>query len=269
MPDNAAACPACGEELLLDPLADDVLWDDSPTPAPAQDAYGSTPVQEVYTSARGTAEMSAAQAPPPPPAPGRQTFGGGLQANIATNIVDVDPEKDRHTRIVEVSVPAVVRRAASTPVASAPQDRGKKAQDAALDRSIEDLGDSIRLFYARMHRIDRITFWAAVLTFIAAFLPWRDALGEGLLSGIEELGGISAGCSALVILCIYGRTARRRLAGLVLLAQLIVASGAVAVPVYQFFYQPGLEFQIGLYATALLGGAVIVLTFMRLAVRSF
>jgi len=269
VPEDAAACPGCGEDLLLDPLADDVLWDDSPTPAPEQDAYGSAPVQEVYTSARGTAEMSAAQAPPPP-APGRQTFGQGLQASIATKMVDADPEKDRHTRIVEVSVPAVVRRAASTPAASAPPDRTKKAsQDAALDRSIEDLGDSIRLFYLRMHRIDRIAFWASVLTFVSAFLPWRNALGEGLLSGIEELGGISAGCSALVILCIYARTARRRLAGLVLLCQLILASGAVAVPVYQFFYQAGLEFQIGLYATAVLGGAVIVLTFMRLAVRSF
>jgi len=219
--------------------------------------------QEVFTSARPTAEVTPAQ---------RQAFGAGVQqAQISTHIVEVDVEQQRNTRIVDVSVPGIVRKAAARRTASqggAASSREQSAEGDPLNESIDRLSDSAHMIYARMHRVDRVTFVVNFLTFIAAFLPWRHVLGEGLVSGIEGLGAACAGFAALIALFIYIRTARRRLAGLVLLLQLICAAGVVAVPVYLFFYQPGLGFHVGLYATALCGALVIFLTFVRMAVRS-
>jgi len=227
--------------------------------------------QEVYTSARSTGEVPPPPAGQPTPAPQRRTFGEGAQASIHTSIVNADPEIDRHTRIVDVSIPGVVRKAArqqNVPSARKP-GRGQPVVEAeSLSESIDQLGQSARMVYARMHRVDRIGLVFTFVSFVAAFLPWRHVLGEGLVSGIEGLGAASAGGALLIGVCIYIRTAKRRLAGLVLLLQLILAAGVVAVPVYLFFYQPGLDFHVGLYAAALSGSVVILLTFARMAVRA-
>jgi hypothetical protein len=237
-----------------------------PEPKPARPAFGAQ--AEIATNILNAEPgPEPGPEPEPEPEPARPAFGG--QANIATHIVDTDPEKDRNTKIVDVSVPAMVRRAKQDkpqeplPTRKAHGDAPKSAEP------LEDLSKKVRLFYARMHRVDRLTFWITLLTFISAFLPWRNVLGRGLVSGIEGLGGASAGGALLVGLCIYSRTVRRRLAGLVLFLQLIAAAAIVAAPVYIFFYQRAPGVHIGFVATALGGAAIVILTFARMAVRSF
>jgi hypothetical protein len=307
VPKEAEICPHCGEELMVESLSSvdlEALWEDAVTPATGHQLDGSQVAArrgegsqaEVYTSAPSGPQVAArlqasAQPPvqppeppvldeggPPPlpaaaaaePQPARVPFGG--QAQIATHIASGDPEAHRNTRIVEVSVPAVVRRAARAqapaPVAKKPAQQPGATSAASINKSIDEAGEGIRLFYARMHRVDRWAFWITMVSFVAAFLPWRYVLGEGLRSGIEGFGVASAGAAAVVVLCIYARTARRRLTGLVLLLQLVAAAGMTAVPVYCFFSEPGLAFHAGLYLTAIGGAATIILTFTRMAVRT-
>ena len=256
---------------ILD-TAQEAELETEPEPQPERPPFGAQ--AEIATNILDTAQEAtpAPEAEPEPelepePEPARPAFG--VQAAIATHIVDTDPEKDRNTRIVDVSVPAMVRRAKQDQPPPALPTR--KARDDAPKRNepLEDLARKIRLFYARMHRVDRLTFWINLVTFVSAFLPWRSVLGRGLVSGIEGLGGASAGAALVVGLCIYSRTARRRLAGLVLLVQLSAAVAIVAVPVYLFFYHPGLGPHLGFVATALGGAAVVILTLARMAVRSY
>lgn len=218
------------------------------------------------------------EAPPPAPPAGR-SFGPASQAVIPTHIVTADPEKGRGTQIVDLSLPPVVRQmAASKKQKEREEARAEKAKTAGkpgatigveeskVTQGIDEVMASIRLFYARMHRIDRWTFFAIVVAFVGAFLPWRVLRGEGLIAGIQEYGAGSAALSVLAFLCIYARTMRRRLTGLLIAAQLLVAVGLVAVPTLRFLLAGAeSELSLGVYLSAAGGVAVVVMTLMRLA----
>lgn len=183
------------------------------------------------------------------------------EAGIHTRIVELDPEGDRHTRIVDVSVPAMVRRAARERVAEA---RGGLQEDEAPPTLIEDMMTGLRHFYLRMHRLDRWTAWLLGLCFIGAFLPWRRVLGLGLVSGIEGYGGISAGASALAFTFLYLRTERRRLAGLMISLQLLAVIGIAGAPIFLVLGRTGQHFAFGFFMTGLGAGIALLLSLARL-----
>jgi hypothetical protein len=220
----------------------------------------------------------AAPAPDPAPAPGGRSFGPASQAQISTHIVSADPEAQRGTQVVDLSLPAVVRQLAASKKAKdreearserakgAPGKPGIGVEESRVTQGIDEVMASLSLLYARMHRIDRWTLVALAVAFVGAFLPWRNVRGEGLLAGIQDYGAISVGVSLLTFLCIYARTVRRRLAGLVIVLQLLIAAGLTAVPVLRFMLAGGeSDLSVGLYISGAGGVAVEVLTLMRLA----
>jgi len=183
------------------------------------------------------------------------------QERINTAVELLDPQADKGTRIIDVSLPAAIRKA----VRQAKREEAEhRAGSAAGSLGIEGLATSIRRFYARLHWIDRWTLLALGLSLFAAFLPWCYLPVEGLLAGIQDFGVFSAGAAAVALLCIYGRTARRRLSGLLLLLQIPVVAVVAAAPIYRFLFRGGAELSFGFYLTALGGLAAVVLTLMRL-----
>lgn len=275
LPDGLVRCTLCN--TALDPAVElgfDQQWDDP-------QASG----VELFTSAQGTAEHQAqpAQAQPAQAQPAAHHTGPvqpapfhtsepapapeSSQAAVHTRIVTLDPEQERGTRIVDVSVPQVARRAGKP---DPQQRRGASDQSAAgLSGGVDDLFVSMKLGYARMHRIDRVTTWVGFFALVAAFLPWRYELGEGLIAGIQGLGAGAAAAFAVVLFCVFARTARRRLTGLLLALQVLAAGGGTVVPVFVFLFHTGTSARFGLYLTAVGGVATIVLTLGRLAVRNF
>jgi hypothetical protein len=265
LPDGLVRCTLCN--TALDPAAElgfDQQWDDP-------QASG----VELYTSAQGTAEHAAppehlaspAQPQPAPYLAGEpQPAPEASQAAVHTRIVTMDPEQERGTRIVDVSVPQVARRAGRSDTR---KPRGADEAAAELGGGVEDLFDTMKRGYARMHRVDRLTTWVGLFALVAAFLPWRYKLGEGLIAGIQGLGGAAAAAFVVVLLCVFARTARRRLTGLLLALQVLAAGGGTVVPVFVFLFHTGTAASFGLYLTALGGAATIVLTLARLAVRNF
>lgn len=260
LPDGLVRCTLCN--TALDPAAElgfDQQWDDP-------HASG----VELFTSAQGTANHQAPTAGPQPAShhtgPVQPAPEAG-QAAVHTRIVTLDPEQERGTRIVDVSVPQVARRAGRPDARSR---RGAADQSApGLNDGVEDLFDSMKLGYARMHRIDRLTTWVGFFALVAAFLPWRYELGEGLIAGIQGLGAGAAAAFAVVLLCVFARTTRRRLTGLLLALQVLAAGSGTVVPVFVFLFHTGTSARFGLYLTALGGVATIALTLGRLAVRNF
>lgn len=192
-------------------------------------------------------------------------FGG--QAQIETHIVSQDPEIDRNTRIVDVAIPGVVKKSMQEDHGWDYQRRKREGNQSETDQEIEDVLAAIRMFYARMHRIDRWALWVSLLALVASFLPWSYVRGEGLVAGIQEYGAASGAAAAMMLLCIYMRTVRRRLSGMILSLQVLAAAGLTAVPIYRFVSSTGVEFRFGLYLTALAGTCAIMLTMARLAVR--
>jgi len=206
------------------------------------------------------------------PAGARQV---GPQAQIATELVTEDPEAQRGTQIVDLSLPPMVkqarreeekRKAAPATGAAAKREAGGPlaVEESNVSRGVDDVLSSARLLYARMHRLDRWTLWAALLALVASFLPWSTVLGEGLLAGIQEYGAASAGGAVLLLFLLYRRTSRRRLAGTLLGLQVLVAAVPVAAPVYRFLTATDTQFTVGIFLTAAAGLATVVLTLARL-----
>jgi hypothetical protein len=278
VPDGEVSCPVCGSDTRQSP---EEAWD------PHREGSRSSKV-DLFTSAEGTREGEAAApspppVPPPPPPPwaggeegeaeeikpAKPLFGG--QAQIATQIAPPDPQQERHTRIVDVSVPAVVRKAAKQEEMAAEQGlkSKKRVVDQEIGTGIEDLYEAVKLFYARMHRLDRITLWVALATLVASFLPWSYTLGDGLMAGIQEFGIVSAVATLLILFCLWARTAKRRLAGLLLAVQVFSSAVVIAAPIYRIISASKVDFKLGLFLAVLGGAVTAVLTLLRLAARNF
>lgn len=278
LPDGAVSCPVCGSDTRLSP---EEAWDPNWNESQSSNA-------DLFTSTEGTRERDAAAPSPPtvpPPAPppwaegengaaeeikpAKPLFGG--QAQIKTQIAPPDPQQERHTRIVDVSVPAVVRKVARQEEMAAKSGlkSRKREVDQEIGTGIEDLYEAVKLFYARMHRLDRITLWVAMATLVASFLPWSYTLGDGLMAGIQEFGIISAGATLVILFCLWARTAKRRLAGLLLALQVFSSAIVMAAPIYRIISASKVDFKFGLYLATLGGAVTAVLTLLRLAARNF
>ncbi len=185
------------------------------------------------------------------------------QGAIATRIVSLDPEGDRHTRIVDVSVPAMVRRRLRER-----DGGGAGLGDDGVEETrslFDEVWRGLRLFYLRMHSFDRWTTWMLLVALLGVFLPWERQRGLGLVSGIEGFGGVSIFAVVAAFASLYGRTERRRLGGLLIMVQLLMVAGVSAVPVFLVINGAGEHHYVaGLYTTILSGGLALLFTFARL-----
>jgi hypothetical protein len=182
------------------------------------------------------------------------------QEVIGTQIVTIDPQLERQTRIVEVAVPPMVRRAVREKERAAAAGAHEEQQGGLLD----DFGIDARHFYLRMHRLDRLTSWLLALAFLFSFLPWQRVTGVGWVSGVEGFGSLSAGLALIAFGCIYWRTVRRRLAGALMTLQLLVIAGVGAIPMVWFLTNRDLQLSFGSYGTVLAAAIAVLLSLARL-----
>ena len=244
-----------------------------PTQAPAPRPSGTTPPGPPAPGATGLQDQ---KTPVNVPAAGGSPFNrpdsSGGQAGVGTRVVSMDPQSDRGTRIVEINLPPMVKKARQKMNRPRPGTHGRPSKRGAMDldesdisRGMDQVLASLKLFYKRLHRFDRWAVWVIILAFLGAFLPWQYQQGVGLVSGIQTLFGISSATTALLtFLWIYLRTARRRLATAMLLLQIVTGTALVAIPLYQLFSTELLDFRFGIYFCTAASSAVVALTLARL-----
>ena len=282
------APPAGAPSAVLPPGAPPIPG----APPPAEGGLTAQPTQ-APNRPPGPAAPDPAAGPPGPPANGatglqdqktpvnvpaaggspfnRPDSSGG-QADVGTRVVAMDPQSERGTRIVDINLPPMVKKARQKMNRSRPATPGRPFKSGSMDleesdisRGMDEVQASLKLFYKRLHRFDRWAVWVIALAFLGAFLPWQYEKGVGLVSGIQTLFGISSAVTAFfTFLWIYLRTARRRLATAMLLLQIVTGTALVAIPLYQLFSTELLDFRFGIYFCTAASGAVVALTLARL-----
>lgn len=202
---------------------------------------------------------------------------GGGPSDPGTQIVDMDPEKGRGTRVVEVSLPPMVKkrararersRGASTQgqgLSAAQKNLALELDESGVSRTIDELISDLRLFYARLHRFDRWTVWILCAAFVASFLPWLSKLSYGLTAGIQDYGLATAPLAGVSLVLMYLRTARRRLTLSLLLLQLMTVAGVGGVVVWRYISAVDIQFTFGIYLTALFAALGVLTTLLRIA----
>ncbi len=199
--------------------------------------------------------------------------GSGPIADVPTPTTGIDPEKERGTRVVEAPLPPMVKKRARERVnqsgklgtTRAQKNLALELEESGVSRMVDELIANLRLFYARLHRFDRWSLWVLCGAFIASFLPWLRVLSYGLTAGIQDYGLATAPLSALAIVLIYLRTARRRLTVPLILLQLLVVAGVGAVVVWRYISAVDIDFTYGIYITALFAALGVLTTMLRLA----
>lgn len=181
----------------------------------------------------------------------RPVFGPANERDIHTQLVAADPQQAQHTRIVEVSLPPAVKRAMRDKADSVGED-----EEEVQPSLFEQLARESRHFYQRLHRLDRYALWTLLTTLVATFSPWFFQRGEGLSSGVEGVGFLSCVAALCAIGAIYMRTIRRRLSGMLIMAQFIAVVGIAAPPLFYLFVGTR-QLVLGAYAV-LLGAAIAV-----------
>ncbi|MCA9665636.1 MAG: hypothetical protein KC503_08605 [Myxococcales bacterium] len=220
---------------------------------------------QAYAQAPPQLPVTGPQPQLPVTGPQPQPTGSGAQAAIGTRIVTLDPEIERGTKIVDVSVPAVVRRAQrererQLAAAEAGESVARaQAADAGPVSPMDELGLRARHFYARLHRLDRWTTWVLIIGVISSFLPWMRMRGVGLVSGIEGIGAASGGAALIALGLLYQRAARRRLAALLLFVQMVLAALVGMVPVYVLMSTRDVHISYGMAAAFI--SSVLAVTF--------
>ena len=196
------------------------------------------------------------QAPRPYPA---QPGAPADQRVIRTEIVELGALGATETKIVEVNLSPQVKRAVRE------RQREQQTPPAELTPSslFDELALDFRNFWRRMHRYDRLATSAALVGLFAVFLPWHRIRGQGLVAGVEGFGAWAALAAVAALGSIYWRTARRRLAVILIFVQLAAAAGIGAVPAIVLLGTSAPAVPGGLHLTALCGGLVVALTLAR------
>ena len=112
-----------------------------------------------------------------------------------TAMLQMDPERHKETRIVNVSdLPS--RRGPQAPKPGAP-----RAAAGAEQETLDDFWGQVFLAYRRLRPLEKGAMYCLLALFVAAFLPWFHVRGEGFVSGIEGKGALTAvgGFLALVV----------------------------------------------------------------------
>lgn len=240
--------PAGGREAV--PRVDDAVM----TSAEANDLRRPSARGRVSPQGAGSARPSArAENGAPPP-------GGAGERALHTRVVALDREGERATRIVEVELPAIVKRSLREREGGAPADRAP-AELALLG----ELPALIARVGRQLHPRDRTTLWALAVTFLGTFLPWYHQRVVGLLAGVEGRGLVSAILVPVAVALLLGRSLRRRWAFGLLLGQTVSIAGVVAVPVYELVRGALGAWYLGAGATMAAGVAALAFSLARLS----
>lgn len=167
-------------------------------------------------------------------------------------------ERDRETRIVDVALPAAVRRAKRRKERAVEPERGAEEVGSLLDQLQERLDD----LYRRMQRLDRLAWWSLLVAALGVFLPWRTPEGAHAEAGIEGVGLLSLASAGVALVCIYGRLRRRRRARSLLALQLLATCLVGVVPAHVIVREGHSALSFGVVITALAG--VVAATFALL-----
>lgn len=206
IPDTSAICPLC--DAILNPA-----FLDSST-EPGAEARQSSP----YYPAPPLGDSA------PPLAPPQGSYGGEAPDlgghTEGTSILQLDPERQKETRIVKVSDLAASRRSPMAPGRGAGHAAATPAEEAAAG----DLWAQVHLAYRRLRPLEKVTFFGLVALLVCAFLPWFHVRGEGFVSGIEGKGALSATLTFLALVVFWVRVTYRWI--LLVLGQVFLVAGA-------------------------------------------
>jgi hypothetical protein len=179
--DDAAICPKC--DHILDPS----LFSDEPPPA--------RPKAASKTGAQKSLKRPAAGA-----GGGVKKAGAKKEAPPRRMMPDAPPRKAKTPP--EQRAPAEDWHAPSRPLADAPAPLQSQAFDPE-----EGLGDA-RNFIVALSTSDKIAFFAACLTIVACFMPWRETASEEESLGLLSLGALVFGAQVVLIGAIVIRVRR-------------------------------------------------------------
>ncbi|MBK6849160.1 MAG: hypothetical protein IPG96_17060 [Proteobacteria bacterium] len=218
---------------------------------------------------RGASRARVGSAPGDPSAAGavrgsRDAVGGGGPGEraLATRVVTLDREGERATRLVDVEVPAMVKRAGRQREGQLGGPAPTAAGELVLLGELPAWIGGVR---RQLHPRDRTTLWALGVCFLGGFVPWYHVRVEGLLAGVEGLGLLSAAQALLAVGLLVGRTLRRRWALELLVAQTVLIAGAIAVPVYELLRGALGAWYLGAGLTVAAGGVALGFSLARLS----
>ena len=205
----------------------------------------------------------------------------GFQQEVATRIIELDPERDRATRITNLADiaepprPSARPRTAGERPESAPMPpravssprregalrrlRGLELDESAVSRDFDATLVQLREAYRRLDRLDKAVLFTLTAMFVTSLLPWFYTRGIGLIAGVQDYGVLSAVFAALAIGAFVVRAFRRRRSGPLVIVEVACAMLATAVACYRGFTlaDVGTHAVAGLYLTAVAGLAAV------------
>jgi hypothetical protein len=169
-----------------------------------------------------------------------------------TSILQMDPERQKETRIVKVSDLSGGRRAS----AAASRGAAQGAAVAVEDTAAGDLWAHIHLAYRRLRPMEKVTLFGLSLLLVCAFLPWFHVRGEGFVSGIEGKGALSAALALLALVIFWVRVTYRWV--LLVLGQVFLVAGAGLMAGLAYKTATAATPSFGLYLTLLTAAGAAV-----------
>ena len=177
----------------------------------------------------------------------------------ATRVLGADPERHKETRVIQAPAPPKLPPNRPDALADA---------DSILSSDFEAALQSLISLYRRLKKAERISLWATLAAFVAAFSPWYYQDGQGLLSGVETVGWSSALLLGAALVVTYFRLAQRwSVWGAIL--QFLLLIGAVMASVYYLLVPlEKATMSVGLPATVAASGLAAVLELVGILSRS-
>jgi hypothetical protein len=181
-------------------------------------------------------------------------------AHNATRVLSADPERDKHTRVVQ----------APPPPKFPPKKKREAAaeiEDSILSRDFEIALSGAKAVYKRLRTPERVALWATIAAFVASFSPWYYVRRTGLISGVQTHGWIPAVLTGLALVLLYLRFSLRW-GILPSILQFFVTAGAAIAAVY-FTLVPSVgAMRFGLPATAVAASVAAVAALLGMLSRT-
>lgn len=267
-PLGAESCPLCGTKLSPNPREGEFPPPPPQTYEGQTDGYAEPGYHEPVWDAEMTDPIMDDRDPGdqqawsrgdhgPPPIASEPT-AHLPQTDGSTRVLSSDPERDKHTRIVQAPPPPKIppRRA-----------RQVEIDDPILSKEFEAALTGLNNVYKRLKSPEKLALWATVAAFLASFSPWYYVKGTGLISGIESQGWIIALLTSASLIVLYFRFSLRW--GIFpSLFQLLLIAGAAFASVYYTLVPVHESIRFGLPAAALTASLASVFTIAGMLSRT-
>lgn len=251
-------CPHCNAELTdgaaicsyCDAILDEAFLNADVVTAPEAQVAAPRPYME--------------QDPPPdpgqPPAPrhnepptlDRHETGG---ASDGTNILRIDPEQHKDTRIVSFDEIGGRRNPAERAALASHSEEVIQPES-----QLDDFWGQIGLAFRRLRPLEKIALITIGALILGAFLPWYTPRGRGSISGIEVNGWLTALLAFGALVTFWVRVSLRIV--LLVLVQVGLIVGAALVAGFALMNPGANSVSFGIYFTLLAGGCAAVFSLM-------